>query len=1532
MNLIHKTIWNPARQQYIATSELAAGHARSVSAGMRRGDAPHEALRIPVKRLCAALVAAGLCMPGAALPSTCDTGGAGQSAPVGGTCALPFFNPPASSDGVGGAVVGEGETVTLTGAPSFGTGYTGNTTVPAYTVPAVSGTFDTSALVTGPQTLAVTATNAATGTTVVYRAFDSSGFADRSNIDTPVNQYEDVDGDQYIHASIGSVQSSGGTLEVNVGADPAGAPSANGIMLTAKQTYLTSADGTGEADSRVVWRSRNAIDMGIDPGLPTPDEDGRIAVQVPVTTYAGTVVFGGTAYTVTNAAELAVYNDALVAALRSGELTSQDAYDQAFGQAFTNTLQTVVYQTDTTAGDLARTPVGDSYAILADGARGSALIAAGAQIDMTRASGAVKAANGATVVNDGTLSGHVIRQVVQVESGAHFVNGATGVVASGYQAGDRLDTATQETFYYTGSGIVATGAGTTVQNSGIIDVAGFAYPDNTSVGLALRDGASGNNDGIIDVGVNPGFVTRVVGVEVSGASAFTNATDGTIYIGRAAQYAPSDPAADVAIAGPSYGIRILDTGDTATNAGRIVIGTQAQNAVAMYSTAPLVSTLLNTGTISIEGAAAGVPLANIGMLADDNGTAAAGSVVRNAGTIDVSGVNGIGIKVNADPGIAANAESTGTINVDGHADPASGTRNFGMWVDGAQAQGRIAGALNLTGDGAIGLFAQDGGAIVVADGAAPRFLAGTEQIGFYASGAGSAIHVDAAALEVGTARSTLFRVADGAAYTGSSTGGAFDLTVSGTDARGVVATGAGTTLSTGASVYRVTGAAGTLGGAVAIVDEGGAGGVIDAGTTIELGSAGATAAIVDGQAHDLAGAAVGNPVATTLVNRASIQSGAEHATGFVARDLGTLVNEGSVFLSGAASTGVIVDSQGTVLNAGTIRVADGEAARVQGAGAQLINTGTIQADGGTAAIHLGGTDVSLLVSGTGQVRAAGHAIDVDGGQATISVQDGAAVSAASGVLLNAANASVVDFHANGVVLAGDMLADGSSTVAAALQNGTSLAGRADGLSMNVDRSSTWTITASSAVTSLDNAGAVAFTAPTADPTLGGSYKTLSAGAYAGSAGTIALNAYLASDDAPSDRLVLRGGAATGSTGLRIVNTGGPGMPTTADGINVVTVADGGTTAPDAFHLSAPVQSGAYEYLLYRGGSADPDGYYLRSNLGGAAARQAGSPAPIAYRPAVPAYAMTPALNMDYGFLALGRLHDRVGDIASVERGQPAHRDGVWGRVIGRWLDAASNDRFTADQRVYAMQFGKDWTLPDAAGDGKAHAGVTVSIGSADATFGDELRGRDPALTNRTGTTDMQAQSIGGYFTKYAGDGSYWDSVVQFTRYRNKYDDVYGERARQHGLGVAVSQEIGKPFPLAGGVYVEPQAQLSYQYLKLDGFDDAVSEVSGSSSNAVRGRLGARVFVPDVGNPQRGASGTPYLTVDVLHDFMPAPRATVGDTVFRGTMGRTWAELGVGISAGIGKSGEFYATAMYAKNIDGENRRMTYGQIGYRYSW
>ncbi|HBO76828.1 MAG TPA: autotransporter outer membrane beta-barrel domain-containing protein, partial [Cupriavidus sp.] len=141
------------------------------------------------------------------------------------------------------------------------------------------------------------------------------------------------------------------------------------------------------------------------------------------------------------------------------------------------------------------------------------------------------------------------------------------------------------------------------------------------------------------------------------------------------------------------------------------------------------------------------------------------------------------------------------------------------------------------------------------------------------------------------------------------------------------------------------------------------------------------------------------------------------------------------------------------------------------------------------------------------------------------------------------------------------------------------------------------------------------------------FKTLTVQNYSGN-GTIALNTVLASDGAPSDKLVVDGGTATGSSKLRINNAGGAGALTVANGIQVVNATNGGTTAAGAFALDGRAVAGAYEYRLFRGANdgTDANSWYLRSDQTPTPPAPPEPPSPPApptpdplYRPEVAAY-------------------------------------------------------------------------------------------------------------------------------------------------------------------------------------------------------------------------------------------------------------------------------------------------------------------------
>ncbi|HZF82006.1 MAG TPA: autotransporter outer membrane beta-barrel domain-containing protein, partial [Burkholderiaceae bacterium] len=296
-------------------------------------------------------------------------------------------------------------------------------------------------------------------------------------------------------------------------------------------------------------------------------------------------------------------------------------------------------------------------------------------------------------------------------------------------------------------------------------------------------------------------------------------------------------------------------------------------------------------------------------------------------------------------------------------------------------------------------------------------------------------------------------------------------------------------------------------------------------------------------------------------------------------------------------------ADGIVANGGTLAVSGPLNISVAGSGTNVCNGGVAICLGGNKASVSGGSaSGSSLVEATGTVlrfqtgtdltatldnttlrstAAAGDLISVDQatGASSLTLKNSTATAGGSNLLLNVATGSTFAFDNDRTTLTGDIKASADSTVNMTLTNGSFLTGRIDPVNLTIDASSRWDVTGDSVLGTLSHAGTLNML-PGAGG-LGGTYKTVTVGNYVGNGGRINLNTYLGTDNSPSDKLVIDGGTASGSTTLGITNAGGGGAPTSGKGIQVVQATGGATTATSAFSLAAPVSAGAYDYSLVR---------------------------------------------------------------------------------------------------------------------------------------------------------------------------------------------------------------------------------------------------------------------------------------------------------------------------------------------------------------
>ncbi|ABP62806.1 autotransporter outer membrane beta-barrel domain-containing protein [Enterobacter sp. 638] len=1536
--------------------------------------------------------------------NTSDGTNGGTTVTSGDTCSIPAdYNPSGNDTLVGAAAVTGGDAITLTGT---GTGIqAGNRGIQANTLgslnPEANGL---ERLLIGAQTLGVNTLDPVTGSNIVVAAYNSSAFNTSDwgqfnglNTQTPTN----VGDNQYINARFGTVQN--GTLRVNIG-DVGQLPSAdvNTINMAAKQTMLTMAQGAG---STLIWESKNKILMGdalvASPGTTTQST----TIDIPV--YAGTFTgFNGQTWTVSNATDLQQYNNALIDALQNGQLSSQAAYDQAFSQAVSFTSRIINYSYTINSGDDITQSAGNNYSMYASGTGAQAIIQTGGQIDQRGAS--VAAVNGASaeIQAGAQLSGHF--NSLFIGSGSTGVN--NGVISGGYFAENGWDTTGPGNYsneYGEAYTVTVDGIGSNFSNDGIINVAGWTQfqgysPD--SWGIRVQSGSTASNAGIINTGVNNGsFSNSISGVIVAngGASNFTNMATGTIYLGRAAQYDVANPESVIDIANtiPQYGILLSD--GQAVNNGIIEIGTLTENATAMAAVASSPTGLLvNNGAIHIRGAAGDNPLQNTGILAQNNGQ----TVVQNAGNITIAGVNGVGLKVISTTGTASASSVSGSlIEVAGGIDPTSGTRNYGVWAQGVNSSASLAGDIILSGQGGIGVLAREGATVNVGVGSAVEFNEAVDplgcpnncsnQIGYLIYGAGSSITNQSQQLDVASSGSTLFRIEDGASFSGNGQ----SLTASGRNSNIITGSGLNTTINTDAGVLTVNGE-----GATGIRIDGGASGNIQSGTIINLNGTGAIAGQVDGRKINISGVPGSTVYPSTLTNNAVIQSAARDAVGFITQYQGELTNNSSISLTSIGeNTGVIVRDGGILNNNNMILVANGTGVLVEGSTAlsALNNQGSITAENGVAGIHLR-KGANLNMTGSGDVHSSGTAdgilmgtdavgislasvnVNVTGsGSGVHNVQQGTTSNLTGMTITTASGAAILNEQSSSWSLSGTRL---NSSSGWAVQNSggdavfmvanTVLTG-AEGALLTENNASTqlnassstlngrilttsgksnlalvdgtlWNMSADSNVTNLINASS------TVNYTSDNVFKLLTVNQnYIGDDGFLNMNTALGDDNSPTDRLLVQGNTS-GTTLVSVNNVGGAGAET-VNGIELITV--NGDSA-GIFSQSGRIVAGAYDYSLARGAGGNNSNWYLTNRKtqeipvtpglpvdpGGPDTPKPAGPqvdpgGKLVLRPEGGSYAANIAAA---NTMFVMRLHDRLGetqytDVLSGEEKVTS----MWMRNVGghtRFRD--SSEQLKTQANRYVVQIGGDIAQWSSDGADRIHLGVMGGYANQHSNTRSHLSGYD---SNGT----VKGYNTGVYATWYQNaeehTGFHIDSWLMYSWFDNTVKGEGLPSESYNSQGMTASLESGYTYHLAdyfgsqGSInrwYMQPKVQIILMDVKADDHHEVNgTKVQGEGDGNIQTRLGLKTYVNGHHEMDNGNQRVfqPFIETNWIHNTRDFG-ASMNSVAIIQEGSRNIGELKMGVEGQINLRLQVWGNV--AAQVGDAGYSDTSAMMGIKYSW
>lgn len=466
-----------------------------------------------------------------------------------------------------------------------------------------------------------------------------------------------------------------------------------------------------------------------------------------------------------------------------------------------------------------------------------------------------------------------------------------------------------------------------------------------------------------------------------------------------------------------------------------------------------------------------------------------------------------------------------------------------------------------------------------------------------------------------------------------------------------------------------------------------------------------------------------------------------------------------------------------------------------------------------------------------------------------------------------------------------------------------------------------------------------------------------AGNYVGQSGRLMVHSVLGTDGSPSDRLVIAGGAASGSTAISVTNLGGAGAQTKADGILVVQATNGGTTAPGAFSLSGRVAAGAYEYLLFRGGpsAGTTDNWYLRSTftpppapppgvppdpppfpgapvtpppptppVPGAPAPPAAAPEPMPlFRPEVSVYSAVPMVARSLAFSMLGTFHERAGE-QGLLRGKENFA-AAWLRGFGQHTERAVSGTTAPEFRgtMFGFQIGVDVIGFESDSGHRDRAGLYGAYAHASGN----VRGFSLAQRTVTGKLPLDGYGFGVYWTHIGPTGWYIDGIAQVLWLDGRPG---GSGGKARGTGIAASLEGGYPIAIGEGFTLEPQLQLIWQRLSLDDTRDAFSTIDFRTSNSLTGRLGLRLQ-----GSFRGSSGQwqPYIKANLWREFSGTDSVIFGGTDgVSAQRGGTSFELGAGIIAAITQAFSVYASGSYTTNITQHHWRTIKGNVGLRYTW
>lgn len=248
-------------------------------------------------------------------------------------------------------------------------------------------------------------------------------------------------------------------------------------------------------------------------------------------------------------------------------------------------------------------------------------------------------------------------------------------------------------------------------------------------------------------------------------------------------------------------------------------------------------------------------------------------------------------------------------------------------------------------------------------------------------------------------------------------------------------------------------------------------------------------------------------------------------------------------------------------------------------------------------------------------------------------------------------------------------------------------------------------------------------------------------------------------------------------------------------------------------------------------------------------------------------------------LEMNDLNKRLGELRDSEG-----NTGLWARVN------AGTQRYKGSDNDFVMlQVGADTKVPAI---WNTHVGAAFSYTKAD-------------LSYTGGDGDNEIYGLAGYASWLGDSGSFLD-VIAKVAYLDSDSKIDGTQAKFDTMAYSLSAEIGHRFDVTNIVFVEPQMELSYGYVKGKTFDTKSAtgirtETTIDGTDSLIGRMGFRAGLT---SPEK--KGNVYVRASVLREFQGDFTMTRGDGTYSVETKDTWFEYGVGGNYNISPTTQIYA--------------------------